>query len=649
MKLSKLYIFHILATLFLLVWSGGCGCSDEQINNLDEYLDASDIDTINNTKAIKTKVANKQFTLSLLLDPSVIDDGVTINGSASYYIYNNNTNSFLATGTEISYDSGNTLSFFGVTNNSGLQITQKQFTISKAYKNLQIRAYTYVADVNTNTKVATTISCNPTIINVSSGGCGNTECSKSDSTQKNCYREQISTDNFAVRPNNFTMSSASNLNSVTSAQDVDLTFTAADYSGIQTTGYTTNPTLEISTTYYDKNNAVNPSGMTGTSTIITQPSFTDGLALNAKVKFDNVGKVGMHFIDKTWATVDSGDTPQNCSATGGWLCGDVNTTHNPASFTFETKTIKHAHNGTYTYFANDLDKNMSALMDIKISARNAANVITTNFTQNLWDKPMKIELTSTTAHAPTFVKQDINTSTLLGYTNGSKIIHWDESNTSKQLKFNFARDEAKPLNPLEVAIGDIRLNATATYPTGDVTGTATNTNAIHFLYGRTHAPRQRFKGANGNAFIYFEVYCNGVDDNNVTCHKAKLPNGASSKFTDDPRWFVNKQHTLTAGEVGTVSQQGTSKTNIGTIVASTGKTTVPISYTGSAYPYKATMENNASKWLIYDKYSKTSTPTTKNEFIVEFTKSTSSWAGAGENDASTSGAGAAKTNRRTMW
>jgi len=64
------------------------------------------------------------------------------------------------------------------------------------------------------------------------------------------------------------------------------------------------------------------------------------------------------------------------------------------------------------------------------------------------------------------------------------------------------------------------------------------------------------------------------------------------------------------------------------------------------YPYKTTMENNASSWLIYNDYDSTAT---KNQFSVEFEGGDSYWSGVHETNSSTKDSDAIRTNRRSMW
>ena len=64
------------------------------------------------------------------------------------------------------------------------------------------------------------------------------------------------------------------------------------------------------------------------------------------------------------------------------------------------------------------------------------------------------------------------------------------------------------------------------------------------------------------------------------------------------------------------------------------------------YPYKTTMENNASLWLIYNEDNPTAT---RNSFSVEFEDRSASWSGKHETSTTTKDVNATRTNRRLMW
>ncbi len=181
-------------------------------------------------------------------------------------------------------------------------------------------------------------------------------------------------------------------------------------------------------------------------------------------------------------------------------------------------------------------------------------------------------------------------------------------------------------------------------------------NTIVFYYGRTHAPRHRFIGPGPHeAFIYYEVYCDGA-----TCDRTLLQDGATSRYSDDPRWFINTQHTPNFGLAGDVRHKtnatirviGTTPNGNHPVVTNTNTTSTVryITPDTTGYPYKTTMENNASGWLIYHPFNADANTVTTNNFEVEFQTDTSDWAGEKEDNTNTTDStGSFKTNRRSMW
>lgn len=234
------------------------------------------------------------------------------------------------------------------------------------------------------------------------------------------------------------------------------------------------------------------------------------------------------------------------------------------------------------------------------------------------------------------------------------------------LNLNYNREVNTSVNPNTISFIEYKVNCTTaancTFNADLINNQETNGTkdlnssiALKHYYGRTNAPRQSYVapiGTAGNAandLIYYEVYCDG-------CTKSLLQtelqsSGAlNSVSNDDPRWFVNTNHTSDFGvaeEETTINQKGAAN------VSGTGQTgnhqdSTNLVYNASrGYPYKATMENNASGWLIYNKYDATDTT---NEFQVEFLGGTGAWAGEKEdNTNTTTTTGSTKTNRRSTW
>ncbi|MDQ1264605.1 MAG: hypothetical protein QG559_1606, partial [Campylobacterota bacterium] len=68
-------------------------------------------------------------------------------------------------------------------------------------------------------------------------------------------------------------------------------------------------------------------------------------------------------------------------------------------------------------------------------------------------------------------------------------------------------------------------------------------------------------------------------------------------------------------------------------------------YYGTSYPYRTTMQNGASPWLIYNE---SDAGATTNEFQVEF-DTIGGWSGEHETNTTTKTPAGATTNRRIMW
>ena len=496
------------------------------------------------------------------------------------------------------------------------------------------------------------------------------------------------TDNFAIRPEKFVLASTNPHmpNLLRSGSDYNMSINAYDYSTTtNSVGYTQSDTnLTVATTKWDNNSPkVIDATLNGT---VTSGDFniTNGISTYngtsgevASISYTDVGFITASVQDRNWAAIDMNDikgvgdiTLPDCSSNGGYICGDKNVTFIPHHFSITDINMSNNNGlpGTYTYIANLDDANqstfnMAARIQATIMSKNEANVTTTNFQTGsaYYENPVSVRSDITnTLHG------DANTTTipavLLGFISGETQITWDESNLSQVLRFNFPRDVNNSINPFLVYPSDMNISAKSIYTQTAVTGfdslaiipDANESNGLGdgnatMIYGRTNGPRQSFTINPGTAFIYYEAYCSATDTEGVPCTKALLPNGVDSTFTNDPRWFKNTLHTaINGGTVGTITQKGAASvvTNAPGVIEATGQATASLTYTGSSYPYKTTMENNASTWLIYNKYDINATT---NEFEVEFLGETGKWAGKDDANSTANTTGALKTNRRSMW
>ncbi|MDQ7059828.1 MAG: hypothetical protein Q9M43_01300 [Sulfurimonas sp.] len=354
---------------------------------------------------------------------------------------------------------------------------------------------------------------------------------------------------------------------------------------------------------------------------------------------------------------------------------DINISFHPYSFDLSdlNRSVGLNHtpvsSNSYIYMADlSKDQNMSYHINGQIRARGENNESLSNFVSGCYAKALDINLTKTDTTNTVAYQYIINNSNVSDLNNTNNIIKLGEGNFTKILagssdtilNLNFYRDINNSVNPesldfskYTVHCTDGDLNCKYTADTDGTTIKYKETNAsldlndtVAHYYGRTNAPRSRFSANTAQkAFIYYEVYCNG---NN--CDKTFLQNNNASKYTDDPRWFINENHSSDFGTAGTVTQKGSA--GLVTVDAGGAPTGnhpdfVTITYDGTkGNPYKTTMENDASSWLLYNKYNNSDT---NNEFEVEFEGPPSSWAGKHETNTTTNRSGTEKVNRRSMW
>ncbi len=458
-------------------------------------------------------------------------------------------------------------------------------------------------------------------------------------------KSATSLDNFSIRPNKFEFSTVQDRGLLTSAADYDITLEAYGLSGAPSNGYsTTSAGLTIERTIHN--------GANGSISFPTPFTITDGIAANAKINFNDVGNVKVEITDMAWAAGDiaNGDTPADCN--GAFVCGELETTFIPAKFDLTSVTIHNSDDSVFTYLSNN-HQDMFASIQATVTAQNALDATTLNFAQGAASNPLEVKFTVPDQGTRVALKNQIADTEDLGFIAGKQTITWNEVDPDKRLFFNFPRTIDTAQNPFVVNGASITLDVESEYTstfTGavqDVIGTEVAANSATFIYGRSHAPRQRYEDNNGRAFIYFEAYCFGTDANGVSCDKTLLPNGLNSRSTNDLRWFINPDHNANHGVIGNVVE----KNALGR-VNPTGQTgvnpvTVDMTYNeDQGYPYKTTMQNNASDWLIYNQDDGVATT---NQFPVEFYREDGAWSGAHETDTTTNDHDATNTNRRSMW
>ncbi len=343
---------------------------------------------------------------------------------------------------------------------------------------------------------------------------------------------------------------------------------------------------------------------------------------------------------------------------------------------------------TFLYMADmAVDDNMALHINGSVRAVGYNNSTLSNFVNNCYAKPISLFIDKSAISGAVAFQSTFNTFNQSGVSNlvssiptpwikdmNSTTGVWQvpvesfDKNMTGSIEItqnlNFDRNQTIAVNPEKLTFFSYSANCTTpancqmnadlniayeTKGSMDLNQTAPNDNtniSITYLYARSHAPTYRFSNPSNDALIYYETFCNGA-----ACGKNLLPNGNDSNTTDDPRWYINTNHTSNYGTAGIVNQKGFAP-NAGPVDSTTPNANhqdfVTLNYDETkGYPYKTTMQMNSSSWLIYNKYNPT---TDQNEFTVEYGSGTDSWAGISETNTTTKDDDTTnRTNRRTMW
>ncbi|MCK9455172.1 MAG: hypothetical protein WCY51_05985 [Sulfurimonas sp.] len=367
---------------------------------------------------------------------------------------------------------------------------------------------------------------------------------------------------------------------------------------------------------------------------------------------------------------------------GGRVYKDHDLTFHPYRFDLDSIAPSRGENNSTDFSGNPfiymsnvlLNEEMSLHLVGPVTALGEDNSTLSNFVDNCYAKPVALTLNKSAISGATNYRYRYHNGDGLPLTDQNGTMNnpagtitlgtndFNQSNSGAAntiLNLNFDRNVTNVLNPERITFSAYDANCST--PTdctmnADLVADKTTQGTINLdlnlthLYGRTHASRQRYDGNTGTANIYFESYCFGTVGGN-TCDRALLPNGVNSRRVDDVRWFINDNHNIANdGNVSIVVQRGGANVPADTVVATDNPIGNPsvttLDYDGSrGYPYKTTMENNASLWLIYNE----SNPfANRNEFQVEF-DNVGDWTGESETDTTTRSVGGATTNRRLMW
>ena len=316
-------------------------------------------------------------------------------------------------------------------------------------------------------------------------------------------------DRFAVRPASFGLFTTN----AVAGTDFYVDFIGYNYNGSASADYneTSGGTFDVSTA---EHNAACP---LGTFTIPLTPfSFQDGIK-SIMTRYSDVGIIDINITDLTkpctsrFAKIDCDDL--NVSDGTNYTANLIPIGLEEGTITiiphhFDVNaTLSNFSGGTFTYLSNDL--NMSAQLDLNITAKNGEGNTTTNYTSGCYSKDTTLTLPHSNVPSPlskilyhdSITLADTNITKASSITSTYAASKFTQGVVTPRITFNFDRNSSTPLNPFDFNITSADVNNSdhvlgSKIPLGDTT----------FVYGRVHAYDITTNTSPVNAPIEFEVY-----------------------------------------------------------------------------------------------------------------------------------------------
>jgi len=459
-----------------------------------------------------------------------------------------------------------------------------------------------------------------------------TECNPNNSqTDDDCFEcvfggslagSVCSRDNFAIRPAKYKVSNTNQ--KLIAGQDINITVQAIDYNGALISDFNfTNAPVEL--------NITDALGCkTGTLnkplSLQTTLNFSNGAA-NLTLNYSEVGDLNISVKEykngNEYAHVDANDSVDssgNVETSEILLIGEGNSTLSrfyPDHFAISGSYNNHA-GGTFTYISSDL--NMSAVLNLRITAESKNSNKTENYNKNCYAKnfDLNVSYDDLNASEVPIIFYEINsteynttTNNDLNFTNLSKdFFDTDNNGTANILiKINFDKNYTNPIEEFNMTVRDVNVSdVNGTFGSNDIHDTAT------FRYGRIKV---------SNAASY-------SSDINTTFEYQYWTNDGWVKNTDHINAnFGDFNHTLNASVNPYVTITNSPSVN-------NGEQKV-VFHTTHSLPYSAKVHLAVDSWLWYHPLAKDyKAPESNNTdclthpcLKLDFLKSGSAWGGVG--------------------
>lgn len=463
-----------------------------------------------------------------------------------------------------------------------------------------------------------------------------------------------SRDNFSIKPAKYTMTP--DTTPLIGGKNHTLTLKATTTAENVLNGY--NQTIDGTPKLKATMDLIIPPGCTlpPENINLTVPfSFANGTTNYTPFIYPNIGDIKITISDNDWTSIDQNtnidcivDSKENIHDGYGKVGCKIETekdfSFTPKEFK-NTLSIQNFNSASFTYIAGN-DINMNADLNLQATAvLDDGNTAATNYTEGCYAQ--NIDSTITLLNDPTeWLTNDSTAIARIVYLDDNSITTTFDSNptigsgklSSTQnmfasgianviAKFNFSRSATSPDEPFNIDRDDFNLTI---QDVNGLTGNgfdATANTTTKFYYGRSHAPDQRFAINPGVANIFYEVYCS-------TCNRAAMGMNAYLESSDSINWYINSDHTVPIqgqfNDTPLTYSDGTNDTATNLNSATLQAPTVP---------HKDKVQLNSDAWLIYD-------PT---DFLVEFYKDNSDWAGEGQLGVTVDTNVSIRQNRRIDW
>jgi hypothetical protein len=209
-----------------------------------------------------------------------------------------------------------------------------------------------------------------------------------------------------------------------------------------------------------------------------------------------------------------------------------------------------------------------------------------------------------------------------------------------EIYLNFDRNTSIPREPIRIQFENFDINCSIPNNcqfNGDLSdnieANATrdlNDSNITFYFGRAYAPDQTFNGDNGNAQVYYEVYC-------VDCNRTSL-NIAGGESVDSINWFQNTLHVNLDGNITRFESIGNVRFGGANYANADNNSSTALINQGNeqqllrinTLPYIDRITYTPHPWLVFNPSDPNATT---GDFMVEFT-SRGGWGGEGSVDGS---------------